>query len=82
MDPLDGLPLDVLLALQEAVADPSDQGRARAAKRAENAGFHIRLLPGSPMPPAAAYPPRFDPEPIPMEEAEEGVESLWLRFDR
>lgn len=26
--------------------------------------------------------PRFDPEPIPMEEAEEGVESLHLRFGR
>lgn len=67
---LDDLPLDVLLALQEAVADPSETGRLRAAKRAEDAGFYIHCT---------GVPPR---RPIPMEEAPEGVESLTLRFDR
>jgi hypothetical protein len=67
---LDQLPLDVLLALQEAMADPSESGRIRAAKRAEDAGFYLQCT--------GAPPPR----PIPMEEAPEGVESLTLRFDR
>ncbi len=67
---LDDLPLDVLLALQEAMADPSETGRLRAAKRAEDAGFYLHC---------AGVPPR---KPIPMEEAPEGVESLTLRFDR
>jgi hypothetical protein len=67
---LDELPLDILLALQEAMADPSETGRLRAAKRAEDAGFYIQCT---------AVPPQ---EAIPMEEAPAGVESLTLRFDR
>lgn len=82
MDLLDGLPFDVLLALQEVAVDPSEAGRSRAARRAEDAGFHVRLAAGAAVPAAIALPPRFDPEPIPMEEAEEGIESLLLRFDR
>jgi len=67
---LDQLPLDVLIALQEAMADPSEAGRVRAAQRAEDAGFYIQCT---------ASPPQH---PIPMDEAPEGVESLVLRFDR
>lgn len=67
---LDALPLDVLMALQEAMADPSETGRERAAQRAADAGFFIQCV---------SVPPR---EPIPMAEAPEGVESLVLRFDR
>jgi len=66
---LDALPLDVLLALQEAVADPSETGRLRAAKRAEDAGFYLHCASAPPL------------DPIPMEAAPEGVESLVLRFD-
>jgi hypothetical protein len=76
MDPLDDLPLELLLALQDAA---SAKGRERAAKRAADAGFHLELAPGSALP-DGSWPPRFDPEPIPMEEADEGVESLWLHF--
>jgi hypothetical protein len=72
VDPLDELPLEVLLALHEALADPASASKVRAAKRAADLGFHVEVSP----------PPRYDPEPIPMEEAAEGVESLTLRFDR
>jgi hypothetical protein len=78
VNPLDDLPLEVLLALQEALADLSEVGRARAAKRAADAGYHVTLTGTVP----AGPPPRYDPEPIPMEEAADGVESLLLRFDR
>lgn len=67
-DLLDDLPLDVLLALRDAVADPSEEGRERARKRAADAGFYLRCA-GSP-----------DREPIEMEPAPEGVEGLALRF--
>ncbi len=67
---LDRLPLDVLIALQEAMADPSEAGRVRAAQRAEDAGFYLQCT---------GVPPH---NPIPMDEAPDGVESLVLRFDR
>jgi hypothetical protein len=69
---LDELPLDLLIALHEALAGPQSASRVRAAKREANLGLHFELTP----------PKRYDPEPIPMEEAEDGVESLLLRFDR
>ena len=69
-DILDALPLDVLLAMQEAMADPSESGRERAAQRARDAGFYM-ICTSAPT-----------PSPIPMAEAPEGVESLTLRFDR
>lgn len=65
---LDDLPLDVLLALRDAVADPSEEGRARAKKRAADAGFYLRCS-GAP-----------ETRPIEMEPAPEGVEGLALRF--
>lgn len=68
---LDELPIEVLLALHEAAADPTEEGRKRARKRAAEAGFHLACA-GSP----------DTEEPIPMEEAPEGVEGLLLRFDR
>lgn len=39
--PLDDLPLNVLLALQDAMADPTSAGLARAQKRAVQAGFSL-----------------------------------------
>ena len=72
VDVLDSLPLEVLLALQEAAADPSEKGRERARLRAADAGFHLEC----------ARVPQQLAEPIPMEEAPEGVEALTLRFDR
>ncbi|MEQ1504571.1 MAG: hypothetical protein ABMB14_20195 [Myxococcota bacterium] len=77
-DPLDALPLELLLALIDAAGDPSDAGRLRAASRARDAGYHVELVGG----PVSVGIPRYDPEPIPMEEASDGVESLRLRFDR
>jgi len=67
---LDDLPLEVLIAMQEAMADPSESGRERAAQRAADAGFHIFCTGAPPL------------EPIPMEPAPEKVEGLNLRFDR
>jgi hypothetical protein len=81
MDPLDDLPLELLIALRDALADPSTAGRARAMKRAAEAGYHL-VLGGDAPDLERASPPRYDPEPIPMEEAPEGVQSLRLRFDR
>jgi hypothetical protein len=80
-DVLDALPLEVLMALQELLADPSEEGRERAALRARDAGWHLSLAPGAPATPPE-LPPRIDLEPIPMEPAPDGVESLVLRFDR
>ena len=68
-NPLDALPLDLLLALQEAIADPSESGQERAAARAADAGIYMLCT---------SVPPRA---PIPMEEAPESVEGLALRFD-
>jgi len=67
---LDDLPLDVLLAMQEAMADPSESGRERAAQRAADAGFYLHCTSAPPL------------KPIPMEEAPDSVEALNLRFDR
>jgi hypothetical protein len=67
-DPLDELPLDVLLALRDALGDPSEEGRKRAAQRAADAGFHIACVGGSAV------------RPIEMEPAPDGVEALHLRF--
>jgi hypothetical protein len=69
-NPLDQLPLEVLLAMQEALADPSESGQERAAARAADAGFYLHCT---------SVPPK---KPIPMEEAPAGVEALSLRFDR
>ena len=44
---LDALPLELLLALQEAMTDPSEAGQMRAQMRARNAGIHIHCV-GSP----------------------------------
>lgn len=72
--PLDQLPLEVLLAMQEAMADPSLKGQERARLRAKDAGFHIHC--------DRNIAEREARKPIPMAEAPEGVESLVLRFDR
>ena len=77
---LDQLPLTLLLALQDAMADPSEQGRERAAQRAANAGMYIHCM-GAP---ENDRPPRIMSTPIPMEPApEDGAEAATevLRFD-
>jgi hypothetical protein len=66
---LDALPLELLLALQEAMADPSESGRERAALRALDRGFHLQCTSAAPA------------HPLPMEEAPEGVAvDATLRF--
>lgn len=40
---LDDLPLDVLLAMQDALTDPTGGGAERARLRAAGAGFHVEL---------------------------------------
>lgn len=42
--PLDVLPLDLLLALQEAMADPTADGQERARLAAAEAGFYIHCM--------------------------------------
>ena len=63
-DALDTMPLELLLALQEAMADPSESGQARARMRARNVGIHIHCL-GSPDDGAIA----LDEPPAGLEEA-------------
>lgn len=67
-DLLDSLPLPVLLALHEAMADPTEHGRERARNRALDAGFHIHCM-GAP---ENDRPPRVLTTPIPMEPAPDG----------
>ncbi|MEZ4323012.1 MAG: hypothetical protein R3F61_36435 [Myxococcota bacterium] len=79
-DALDRLPLDVLLALRDAIADPTEQGRSRAAQRASEAGFYLECLNEAseePEPPVIADVIR---EPIAMEPAPEGVAGIELAF--
>ena len=77
---LDELPLDVLLALQDALTDPSEEGAKRARKRAAGVGFHVELgneidgegrvvLGQTPVPP------------VPQPEAEPGVDAIELHMD-
>src|SRR5262245_58433167 len=70
VDPLDQIPLDVLLALHEALA--ADRRVVRAAQRTRGEGLHVTVAR------PVESPVRYDPEPIPMEPAEDGVESLNL----
>lgn len=67
-DFLDSLPLPVLLALHEAMADPTEVGRERARSRALDAGFYIHCM-GAP---ENDRPPRVLTTPIPMEPAPDG----------
>lgn len=79
---LDDLPLDVLLALQDAMTDPSEAGAERARLRAAGAGFHVALgnaigddgaVVLRPPPGPAAAPPA-----LPQPEAEPGVQAVEL----
>jgi len=59
---LDHLPLEMLMAFQEAMADPTADGQERARLRALNSGLYIHCLrrpdgdegPNDPLPMAAA----------------------------
>lgn len=74
---LDDLPLDVLLAMQDAILDPTGEGRDRASARAADQGFYVRctneldddgrIILG-------------DPPPVEMDPAEPGVDAVVLRF--
>jgi hypothetical protein len=68
-DPLDALPLELLIALQTAMADPSELGRQRAERRARDAGIHIACVGSGP--------------PLAMEPAPEGglEAAVELRFE-
>lgn len=66
-DPLNDLPLELLMALRDAIGDPSDEGRKRAAKRAADAGFYLQCTADK-------------RSSIEMEPAPDGVEALHLRF--
>ncbi len=77
---LDAIPLDVLLALQEAMTDPTRAGAERARLRAADAGFHVQCL--NPADPEGrivlAHPPT---EPEPMPEAAPDTIGVELRLD-
>ncbi len=68
-DLLDELPMELLLALRDALADPTEEGRMRAEARARDAGFYLHC--------AGVVVRR----PIEMEPAPEGVEGFDLRFN-
>lgn len=55
-NPLDDLPLDVLMALLGAGADPSSGGRERAEHQALEAGFLLRCTAAPPDPPGVVVP--------------------------
>lgn len=80
--PLDDLPLDVLLALQEAAANPAEEGKERARLRAEDAGFWLQCgTPGAedPAPSSAATEaPPTPEEPEPMAPAPPGTRGVVL----
>ena len=71
---LDLLPLDILLALQEAVADPTADGQERAFQRAKDAGFHIHCV---------CRPDGSEGvgDPIPMPAASDDSDSITLWLD-
>ena len=68
---LDLLPLEMLLALQEAIADPTADGQERARLRAQDAGLYIHCLS---RPDGSETP--YDPLPMPSGEGEESVITL------
>ncbi len=71
MDALDRLPLEVLLALQELMAAPDEEGKERARQRASDAGYYLVAMAGK----------RVDTEPIAMEEAPADIDAIQLAFD-
>ena len=81
---LDALPLDVLLALQEALTDPTRAGAERAKLRAAGAGFHLKCA--NPEDPdgriVLARVPEAPQPPTPMPEASPDAAAIELHFDR
>lgn len=65
---LDHLPLEMLLALQEAIADPTADGQERARLRAKDAGIYIHCLSRPDGSESAT-----DPLPMPSGDGVEGV---------
>jgi hypothetical protein len=92
---LDDLPLDVLLALQDAMTDPTESGAERARQRAAGAGFHVAVgnavgedgalvlgrAPKEAAPPGDAGPAAPRVAPVPQPEAEPGVDAVELPLD-
>jgi len=76
-DLLDQVPLELLMALRDAVADPSEEGRKRAAERAKGAGVYLHCAKSIERDPS---PPRVLREPIPMVPAPAGVDAEQLDF--
>ena len=70
---LDTLPLDLLLALQEAVADPTADGQERARVSAKKAGHILHCL----MRPDG---PEGVDDPLPMPSGEDPGEHLTARL--
>ncbi len=69
-DPLDHLPLEVLLALQEMMVAPDEEAKERARQRASDAGFYLVAMAGH----------RTDLEPLEMAEAPPDVDGVHLQF--
>lgn len=77
-DMLDSMPLEVLLALRDALADPTEAGRVRAAQRAADAGFYLSCL--NEVEEVVDPTPRVDLRPIAMEPAPDDFEGVALEF--
>lgn len=75
--PLDDLPLDVLLALQEAMTDPTTEGLERARLRAAGAGYWLQCD----NPPEGGGPRRVRAIPAPEAPVDHGGEELDLGRD-
>jgi hypothetical protein len=80
MDALDDLPLDILLALRDAVADPTEEGRQRAAQRAADAGFYLECLNPPEEPEPIESTATVLTEPIAMEPAPADAQAITLDF--
>ena len=70
---LDHLPLEILIALQEALADPTADGQERARLRALDSGMYLHCL---------RRPDGKEGvnDPLPMGAAEDDVEAIQLVF--
>lgn len=77
-DSLDDLPLDVLLAMQEAMANPTEQGVERARLRAKDAGFWLQCNNQPAALEEGTLPKAPSPPPQPMDPAPPGARGVTL----